>query len=74
MDWAPYIIRDSDEGSFTGRWIVYSRLGSDSEHESATLEDNSPVPETARRTRRTASAPHLLIVVGHRKAGADTKT
>jgi hypothetical protein len=49
-DWAPYIVSDSDEGSFTGRWTVYSGLGSDLEDESATSEDTSLVPKNAWRT------------------------
>jgi hypothetical protein len=42
--------------AFTGQWTVYSGLGSDSEDESATPEDNLTVPESA-RTRRSASTP-----------------
>jgi hypothetical protein len=48
-DWASYIVSDNDKGLFTGQWTVYSRLDNDSEDESATPEDTSPVPENARR-------------------------
>jgi hypothetical protein len=46
----------SDAGSFTGEWTVYSRLGSDSEDESATPEKYLPAPQ-GMRTRRSASSP-----------------
>jgi hypothetical protein len=46
----------SDVGSFTGQCTVYSGLGSDSEDESATPEDNLTVPESA-WTRQSASTP-----------------
>jgi hypothetical protein len=57
---AQNILRESEEGnarivpqatysdmrSFTGQWTMYWGLGSDSEDESATLEDNLTVPES----------------------------
>jgi hypothetical protein len=46
----------SDAASFTGQWAVYSGLGSDSEDELATPEDNLTVPHSA-RMRRSASTP-----------------
>jgi hypothetical protein len=56
-DWAPYIVSDSDKGYFTGRWTVYSGLGSDTEDESTTPDEESIVSESALRTWRTASVP-----------------
>jgi hypothetical protein len=63
----------SDAGSFTGQWTMYSGLGSDSEDESATPENYLPAPEGVRE-HGGPRLHHLLIVVGHRKTGADTTT